>query len=199
MFDVLIELYNTDLPRAIAITISLVVIAGLVLWVSIIDIRRKSIAFWKMLIASFSTILGCFVASFFCGCKWLPIFIAAAIPVWIFLLFLNVKYNKDKFVGKADVDLLSALFSLCLCYSGWLLFVTDSSVAAIRITHLWYTFFLYLLIGSLIFIAAFLVYFLIAAVLKKRDVKELFKSVKISVIPMILPAAIMVPYNIMVS
>lgn len=200
MFDALIELFKTDVPRAAGISICLTIISALILWVSIIDIRRKKIVFWKMLVASSSTIIGCLIMSFFCGCKLLCLAMATAIPLWFLLLYLNIRFNKDKFIGKADIDLLSALVSICICYSVWLFMTSEPSVAAIKMTHLWYSLFLYLLIGSLIYIAIFLVYFLISVVIfKKHSIRELFKSVKISVIPMILPASIMIPYTIMLS
>lgn len=199
MFDNLFYLIETDPTRGYLTLGSMVIIFLFLLWVSIIDIKKQSITFWKMLVASFSVILMPLIVSFFCGCKDLKWFLMGAIVLWIFLLFLNVKFNKDRFVGKADIDLLSALFAENVMFCAWMFKVLDPNVVWIRITHAWYSFFLYLLIGAIIYIILFLIAFTIKVIMKKATFKELIKGTKVSVIPMLMPISIMVPYMIMVS
>lgn len=199
MFDNLVYLLENEPLRGYLTIGSLSIIFLLLLWVSIIDIKKQSITFWKMLVASSSTILLPIVVSLFCGCKYLKWFLIGALFLWVFLLFINIKFNKDKFVGKADIDLLSALFAENVMFSLWMFTVLDPNVVWIRITHAWYSFFLYLLLGSVVYIIIFLLVFLIKVILKKSTFKELIKGTKVSVIPMLMPISIMIPYMIMVS
>ena len=199
MFDGLLSLYREQnyLRLSVVIT-SMLIIFGLMIWVSILDIKYKSITFWKMLIASSSTIIMPFISSFFCGCKYLKWYLLCALFLWFFILFLNIKFNKDKIFGKADIDLLSALISECIMTSFWI-FKVEGNYSTIKIMTIWYLFLLYFILGSLIFlIFMFLVFLFKIFILKRFMTKEEILKSKISVIPMFIPIAVMLPYNIMV-
>ena len=199
MFNELFNLMSKHPLRGYGILASLVIIFLLLVWISFIDIKRKSITFWKMLIASSSVILLPLIMSLFCGCKYLKYFLAASLILWMIFLYLNVRYNKDKFVGKADIDLLSALFAVNLAFSGWLYAISNKNFVFIQITNVWYSFFLYLTAGAIFYLVLFLFVFLFKVLFKKATFKQLIKSTKISVIPMLIPISIMIPYMIMVS
>lgn len=199
MFNNLIDLFSSNPIRAYLITFSMIIIFLLLLWVSYIDIKKQCVTFWKMLIVSSSTILFPIILSFFCGCKYLKWFLIFSLILWILLLYLNVKFNKDKFVGKADIDLLSALFSETIMFCVWMFFILDKNIVWIRVTHVWYSFFLYLLLGSIIYILLFLCVFSVKVFNKKVTFKELIKGTKISVIPMLIPISLMIPYIVMTA
>lgn len=202
MFSGLIELFNENIIRAVITTIGMIVILSLLCWVSIIDIKKKSVTFWKMIVVGASIILMPFIESFFAGCWLLPVCLFGALILWFVLLYLNVKFNKDKFVGKADVDLLMAVFSELVMYSIWMLLTIDLDIALIQINHLWYSAFLYLLIGSLIFMfVIFLIFFIKKFVMRRKDYtfRKLIKETKVSVIPMLVPVCLIAPYMIMVK
>ena len=202
MFSGLIELFNENIIRAVITTIGMIVILSLLCWVSIIDIKKKSVTFWKMIVVGASIILMPFIESFFTGCWLLPVCLFGALILWFVLLYLNVKFNKDKFVGKADVDLLMAVFSELVMYSIWMLLTIDLDIALIQINHLWYSAFLYLLIGSLIFMfVIFLIFFIKKFIMRRKDYtfRKLIKETKVSVIPMLVPVCLIAPYMIMVK
>ena len=193
------DLYNTDLTRAIVITIGLLIILGLTIWVSIIDLKKKSITFWKMLIVGFSILIMPIVGAFFCGCYLLKFILLLSIPIYIFFLFINIKFNHDKFIGKGDMDILYSIFSLMISYSVWLYITSDDkSVFAIRLGHAWYLLFLYLLIGGLIFILLTIINFVIRNIFLKQTFKELVRT-QVPVIAMFIPACITMPLLVMVS
>ena len=198
IFKELLSLKSENLLRFCIISIGFLVILGLLIWVSIIDIKKKSITFYKMLIASSSTIIIPFIASFFCGCPILKWFILGSLLLWVLFLFINIKFNKDKFIGKADIDLLSALFAECLMCSFWMYCVLDHTFVWIKILNLWYGAVFYFIIGSLAYLVLFLLYFFVKSVILKRDsFLRLLKGTKISVIPMLIPISVMVPLTIM--
>lgn len=199
MFDNLKILFESDLLRGVIVLLSVIIILGLMIWVSVIDMKKQSVTFWKMLVVSGSIIVLPIIGSIFCYCKYLKYFLIGAFILWIFLLFLNVKLNKDKFFGKADFDLLSALFSLCIMYSAWMYMVIDPQYVMIKITSLWYSFFLYLLIGTLIYIGIYLIITTIKVIMGKTTFSKSFRGKKVSVLPMLIPAAVFVPYIILVS
>lgn len=199
MIENLKYLLETDPSRGYLVVGSLAVIFVLLLWVSIIDIKKQSITFWKMLIASFSTLLMPLIVSFFCGCSDLKWFLMGAIVIWILFLYINIKFNKDKFVGKADIDLLSALFAENLMFSSWMIKVLNPNIVWIRITHAWYSFFLYLLMGAIVYIVIFLIVFTFKAIFGKASFRDLIRGTKVSVIPMLMPVSIMIPAMIMMS
>lgn len=202
MFNAMISLFQTNTPRAIAILIAMIIVFCLLLWVSVIDIKKQSITFWKMLIASSSVIICPFIVSLFYTCeklggmKWSIIF---AIPIWFLFLFINIKKNKDKFMGKADIDLLSAIFSVGICYSYWLSTVLEAEVVIIRITAFWYKILGFLLAGALIYLIIFVFLIFTRVISKRQTIKGLMKNTKISVIPMFMPAAVMVTFMILMS
>lgn len=199
MFYNLEILLETEPYRAYGVIASMLVILASLIWVSWIDIKKQKITFWKMLISSSTTIIMPLIMSFFCGCHYLKWFLMAALLLWVAFLYLNIRFNKDKFVGKADIDLLSALFAEGIAFSAWMFVVLDSQYVWIRITHFWYSGFLYLLIGSLIFLAFFLIFFAFHVLIGKKNFRDLLKGTKISVLPMLMPVSVMIPYLIMVS
>lgn len=198
MFESLRLLYSENLIRAIFATVGMVAIFGLLLWVSIIDVKKMSVTFWKMLVAGFSTIFFPIITSLFCGCWKLPVYLAAAIPLWFFLLYINIKFNLDRFIGKADIDLLSAILAEMIMYSIWMFRTLESTIAAAQVMHFWYSGFLYLLLGSIAFVVIVSIIILIKFI--KSGKKSFMKNVKdtrVSVIPMLMPVCLIIPYIIM--
>lgn len=199
MFNELITMLSTDIVRAIIIIIGLCVILGLTIWISVIDIKDKAIEFWKMLVASSSTIIMPFIASFFCGCRLLKWFLLGSLVIWFLFLFINIKFNKDKIVGKADVDLLSAILAETIMFSVWTFITSENANAAwIKITAIWYNLLFFLLAGALLFLAVFMLIFIVNVIRKKNSFKNL-RKMKVSVIPMFIPVSVMMPYLFMVS
>lgn len=155
MFNHLLALFNNgETVRGVLSVISMLVIAGLLTWVAIIDIVKQSIKFWKLLLAGGSVILCPFVVSLFSGCWLLPVCLLGAIPLWFLFLFLNIKFNLDRFVGKADIDIITAPISMLAMYCLWMFLTLDSQLASIQVTAALYNSFVYLLLGSLFCAAA---------------------------------------------
>lgn len=198
MFDNLIYLYENNLTRAIAVTVGLLIIIGMLLWVSIIDIQKHYIKFKCMLIASSSIIIIPFIASFFCGCKLLKWCILGSFILWFAFLFWNIVKNNDKFVGKADIDLLSALFSETIMFSVWQ-FIVNEEYPDLYIIKTWYSLFTYLLIGGIFYVILYLLIFTYKKIVKKQKLMQMIKETKVPVIPMFLPACIMMSYIFMTS
>lgn len=199
MLNTLLEMYSTDMTRAIVITACMVVTFCLLSWVSWIDIKKKSITFWKMLVASSSVIICPFIAAFFCDCRLLKWMFLSAFVIWAALLFFNIKLNKDKFIGKADIDLLTAMLSVLISHSAWLLITTDeTTIAWMLITQSFIIVFGWLTIGSVTYMAGFLLYIIFRIATKKSTFKEIIKT-KVSVIPMIMPAALVMTYYLMIQ
>lgn len=198
MFENLIDLFNTNLPRAISTVISLIAILGTLVWISILDIKRKSVTFWKLLISGGLIIVGPLVTSLFCGCRLLPLFIIGSLVLWCVFLFLNIKYNHDKIVGKADIDLVTAPISLLIGYIIWMFKTIDSDIAGVQVSALLYKAFGYFLIGALVFTIIVIISFVIKHFTNKETkLKTLFKKTKVSVIPMLAPFCLVVPYMVM--
>lgn len=198
MFDNLIYLYENNLTRAIAVTVGLLIIIGMLLWISIIDIQKHYIKFKYMLIASSSIIIIPFIASFFCGCKLLKWCILGSFILWFAFLFWNIVKNNDKFVGKADIDLLSALFSETIMFSVWQ-FIVNEEYPDLYIIKTWYSLFTYLLIGGIFYVILYLLIFTYKKIVKKQKLIQMIKETKVPVIPMFLPACIMMSYIFMTS
>lgn len=204
VLESLVELYQTNLPRAIGVTLFELLVLCSIVWVSICDIRSKKIKFWKMLIAGASILTGPTIMSLFYNCsemKTMKMFIPFSWLIWLVLLYLNIHFNKDRFMGKADIDLLSAVFALGLTFSVWS-FNTgvemESSVSAINVTTFWYRCLGYTLLGALVYLVIFTIVAIYKIGIKKVDRKKWTKDTRISVIPMFLPLCMMAPYLVMI-
>ena len=203
MISAITEIYSTNQPRGIALILCAVIVTAMLIWVSIIDIKKMSITFWKMLLASSSIIIVPFIISLFYNCEKLHTmrwYIIAALPLWLFLLYANIKLNRDKFMGKADIDLLSCIAAIGITYSYWLTTVLDDmSVAIIKITGFWYSTLGYLLLGALIYLVIFIFFVITKVITKKKTMKELLKDTRISIIPMFIPVSVAVQIMILAS
>lgn len=199
IFSSLTPLFESNPFRAWFIVASMVIIAGLIIWVSIIDIKYKEIEFWKLLIVGGSTIILPIIESFICGCPWLKFFLIGSLVLWFLLLFLNIKFNDDSIFGRADVDIISALLSELIAVTIWMFLKSNGSdVANIAITGLWYNALFYLLVGAITFIVCFIIFFVIQVIRKKEFIKDL-RYRKTSFLPILIPVSVMVPYLIMVQ
>lgn len=204
ILESLASLYSTNMPRAIGVSIFEVLVAASVIWVSACDIKSKKIKFWKMLVAGGCVLLGPTIMSLFYNCSAMATmkqYIPFSWVLWLALLYLNIKFNKDRFMGKADVDLLSAVFALGVMFSVWSFntgTATESSVAAINVTTFWYRCLGYTLLGALIYMVIFAVLVIYKVAVKKISLKQWVKDTRISVIPMFLPLCVMAPYLVMV-
>ena len=199
IFYTLGDLYSSNIIRAVVITAGLILILGLMLWVSFVDLIKKKITFWKLLITGLSIIIVPIIGAFFCGCYLLKYFLLFSIPIYALFLFINIKFNHDKFIGKGDMDILYSLFSIMITYSAWLYKISDdNTIFGIKVAHAWYLLFLYLLIGGLIFILLTIINFVIRRVFMNQTFKELVKT-QVPVIAMFIPACILIPLMIMIS
>ena len=156
-----VDMFQINPARATAVLVSMLIVLSLLVWVSLIDLKRKSVTFWKILIASGSIIVTTLFVSLFYNCKalaslkWSLIY---SIPLWFFILYLNIKFNYDRFIGKADVDLLSSIVSIGICYSSWLYKTFDPEVSVIRILSFWYNILGYIILGALIYSNIYSIY-----------------------------------------
>ena len=202
IFSLLFDMFQTNPPRAWAITAIEILVLASVLWVSITDIKYKKIAFWKMLVAGAMVVIGPVILSFFYRCEELGTlhkYLIWAVPMWAALLYLNIRFNKDRFMGKADVDLLSAVFSLGVTFSFWHFSIQeDSSIAAINVTTFWYRLLGYMLLGALVYLVVFIIIVVVNISKNGTSFMKTFKGTKISVIPMFLPLCLMAPYLVMI-
>lgn len=197
MFNELIDMFEINPIRAYINTIGLIIIFALIIWVSLIDIKKKEVEFWKLLITSGMIIIIPIISSFFSENHSLKYFLFISLILWVLFLGLNIKFNNDKFIGKADIDILSSIFALLIMCSLYLLYNTDYYVG-IQIIHLWYLAFLYLLYGSLIFLVIIFIYTFIKSLITKQNMLNQLKGSKISMIPVLIPISILIPYNIMI-
>lgn len=198
MFEALINLYSTNIIRAIIATIGLITILCLTIWISINDIKTQRIKFWKLFVTGCAIIIFPILTGIFCGCWRMPVYLLLAFPIWFLLLVLNTKFNTNRFVGKADIDILSAVFALMIAYSLWMFRTIDSQIAGAQTTYFWYSSFIYLLFGSIAFVLTMVVVFIIKSKVKKEGkMRKLIKDTKVSVLPMLIPFCLVVPYIIM--
>jgi len=173
----------------------------LMLWVSYLDLRYQSVTFWKMLVASGSMVLATLAATFTCKCSTLASmrgYLLLSLPIWCVLLWLNIRFNHDRFMGKADADLLSCAFSMGVTHSMWLhARAEDPAVFMVRITGFWYTFLGLILAGSLVYIAGLFIWTIWR--MRKNGmgaIREL-KGMHMSILPMFIPLAVGLPFAIL--
>lgn len=198
----LVHMWSTNVLRAAGVTIMMCVTLALLIWVSLIDVKKQSITFWKMLLSSSMVILGPSVISLFYTCEALSTmkgYLWSAFGIWIFLLFLNIKLNRDRFMGKADIDLLSAILAVGISYSMWLRSVSSSDGSVLRIAGFWYSVLGWLLLGALVYLAIFLLLVFKRVIRGGCTVKQLLHDTRISIIPMFIPVSVMTPYIIAMS
>lgn len=180
MINILTHMFQTNIPRAVAVLSGFLIISSLLLWVTIIDLKYKKIKIWKMYSASSSILLVPFIISLFYNCeklKNLRYYLFASLFLFAFLLFLNEILNSGKFVGKADVDVIAAIFSQGLMYSFWMGSIQDNFVFS-KIIYYWYSVFLYLLIASLIILLIVIFYGIFIVATKKKTLREFVKTTK---------------------
>lgn len=170
------------------------IIAGAMVWVSIDDIFHQEIYFWKLLIAGATTIVLPFIVSLVMG-KWtLAACIFGSAVLWVAFLAINIWKNNDNFIGKADIDIVSAVGSLYIGGTVWLFLEHGvGDIFLIQVSYLWYNFMLYFLVGSLFVIFVFLIIFGIRLIQKKTHIGLLLKFTKVAVVPMLLPVSVVAP------
>lgn len=193
-FDRLVDLVSNTPLQGYSMIIMALIITGVMVWVSLDDILYQEIYFWKLLIAGASTIVLPFIVSLIMGEFLLSACIFGSAVLWVSFLAINILKNNDNFIGKADVDIVSAVASLYIGGSVWI-WLTEKSgeVASIQLSYLWYNFVLYLLVGSLFVIFIFLILFGIRLLQRKTHISLLFKFTKVAVIPMLLPVSVVGP------
>lgn len=201
MIEVMIKMFSSNTIRASSITLSMLVVLGLLVWISLIDLKRQSVTFWKMLVASGSIIIFPIIISLFYRCdelkniKWNLIY---AIPIWFFILYFNIKFNHDRFIGKADVDLFSAIISVGTMHSVWLFRMLEFDAAIMKVLSFWYKILSYTLLGALIYLIIFIPYIIRKMIKDKTTIREMFKQTKVSVIPMFIPVSVMTVFMVLV-
>lgn len=192
--DDLTNLISNAPIQGYSLIIMALIITGAMVWVSLDDIFHQEIYFWKLLIAGATTIVLPLIVSMVMG-KWtLAACILGSAVLWVAFLAINILKNNDNFIGKADIDILSAVGSLYIGGTVWLYLEHGAGdIFAIQASYLWYNFVLYFLVGSLSVIFVFLIIFGIRLMQKKTHIGLLFKFTKVAVVPMLLPVSVVAP------
>lgn len=80
------------------------------LYITIEDIRKLKVKTWLLLLYTAVGIIGAVVVR--CntvGFSWLSLLV---VPCYVVLCFINTKFNNNKIIGQADVDILNGSLSL---------------------------------------------------------------------------------------
>lgn len=199
MFPSFNEYFNfTSLLGIVSIIIGLIML-GLLLWVSILDIKYKKVAFWKLLIAGFAIIMEPTLFHLTHSNWSLSFYLLGSIILFAFIIFLNLMFNNQKFVGKADIDILAAPISITAMYSLYLNF-EGGDFANLGILYIWYQLVQIMAVGLVGVFALYIIFALIRNALKGEfSVVKLFvfmKGAKIPVVPMLVPACVLMPLMI---
>lgn len=192
--DNLVKLVSDAPLQGYSLIAMALIVAGAMVWVSIDDIFHQEIYFWKLLIAGATTIVLPFIVSLLMGNWTLAACIFGSALLWIGFLAINIWKNNDNFIGKADIDIMSAVGSLYIGGTVWLYLKYGlGDIFYIQVSYLWYNFMLYFLVGSLFVIFIFLIIFGIRLIQKKTHIGLLLKFTKVAVVPMLLPVSVVAP------
>ena len=198
VFEPLIEVIKVKPFNGYIMLSFLLIILGLVLWNSVDDILKQRIVFWKLLLTGFAATFLPFIYTFFSGNGWRQsLGYGLSVVIYLAIIVLNVMFNNDKFIGKGDVDIIAAPFSLTIGATIWQLMATESFVLGANLGYIWFQFFVYVTLGLIIGTVVFLVWFVIQSFLKKMSFRLLLKDTRIPVIPTLIIPTVMVAYSLM--
>lgn len=188
-----------ETSRVFAIVASEIIILGFFIFICVRDLMDKSVVFWQLLISGGLMILAPLVVNAIFGPKCLTSYLFASVPIWGILLFINIKFNKEKRIGKADIDIISCLFSICASLILWQFGLDQGNdYALISATGLLHGFIGYLLMGALVYILIFMIVFLIRLGLHRVSMSDL-KKMKVPMLPMLIPAVYFMTMSVMTA
>lgn len=198
MFEWFYYEYQANPSHVMAIAVWFIFQLVVLIWVSYWDIKKMSVTVWKMLLTSLASIVGPAIVICIFSSKELFICLFASIFIWMAIIWINVKCNKNAKIGQADIDLLAGPISVCIAATAYFLIFSDPLIRWVCIAHLWSILFQYLFIGSLLYVIGFGSYFWVKAKFKHQSFFKSIKGVKISAIPMFIPVVLMLPLNVLV-
>jgi hypothetical protein len=200
MFSQWMALFNSGhAVQAWAILGMELITLALYIWVSAVDIIRMKITFWKLILTGSFPLVATFAYSFFCGCPHKRWFLLCAIALYAILLFANVMFNRDRFIGRGDVDIAASILSLSIGYSAWVFAYSKYSSGLVQFTYVWYRLLSWLLAGFVLYLIIFLLKFIICAVIHHNwSIRGLMKS-KVPLIPAFIPAAMLLELMVLLS
>ena len=101
---------------------------SLYLFIIVLDFKYKEMEFSKILLAGSCNIILPFIPIAIWGCKCMVFILPGAAIAWIILLILNLKFNKETIVGRADIDILGLQIILLIAICIWVMIKIKSQV-----------------------------------------------------------------------
>lgn len=197
MFNDFINLFSHNPIKAVYILLSLLWLLAVSINVSLDDVRKRKVVFWKMLIVGFSVILTTSFYSLFAGMGYkFIVFMFLSIPLYVLGLTLNIMFNNDHIMGKADVDIILSYLSVAAMFSAWSFFDKAHSVFAIDAPYIWSMVFGSMAVGLIVGVVVFVLHFAFLVFKKKRIWIQLVKE-PVPALPMFIVPTLVVPMSIM--
>lgn len=197
----LIEIFNQSKFEFSIITLFCLTILFLICVCSYDDIMNQSIVFWKLFLTGLSTTLLPFIYVLIFGDYgfYQKLGYGLSVIIYIFLLYLNIRFNRDGFIGKGDIDIIAGPFALTIGATIWQVLQNGSStLSIINLTYIWFNFAGYVTVGLVISFVVFSIWAIIKLLTKKLTVKTILKDTRIPMIPSLIVISIMMPYILMV-
>lgn len=174
-------------PQIIFALVTILIIVGFHIWITVIDFKYKSIKYWKILL----TVMINFIAPIpYClvygsGCLILPLVIGFII--WFVFSVIQSFINKETIIGQADIDILisQVILSGCMCF--WFFEKLKSEIALIITMTMIKDLLTALLIGMIIM----LIIWAFKAIYNKISKKEFVDSKNIPNLLSFIPAVIL--------
>lgn len=198
VFQPLLELMDYRPLNGWFIAISLVIILSLMLWVSYYDVINQSIQFKKLIIAGFTSIFLPFLYSFISENGWKQtLAYGLSIVIYFAILALNLVFNHDRFVGKADIDIVAAPLSLMIGATIWQILDNTGPALSMNLYYIWFNFLLYFGAGLIIGTVVFLGWYTIQVAMGKTKFSLLFYGTRIPAVPTLIVGVVMTSYTLM--
>lgn len=185
MFENLTESLTLFIP--FVITMATLIILSV--YVTYRDFKVLKVKVWLLLLFPLISFLGVYVARAIHGTfQW---YFLLAVPIYILIEIINVKWNNNKIIGQGDLDILGASIALAVPISIGLMNVTydipiDIPIGSANTAHVMAFLgasLVWLLVGYLGTMAIFLAYY---AIKKKRSGKKPEGGLRKSNVPIIL-------------
>lgn len=197
MFNQLMHIFSVTPLKGVYITLTSLIILGFSLWVSYDDLKSKQVYFWKMLLLGSSVVLTIAIYSLFSGNGWkFIVTMVAGIPLYILFLYLNILFNKERWFGKADVDIVASYVTTGIMFSVWAFWDKAHSQYMVSIPYIWSYISGSMAIGLIIGLVMFLINWEIM-VLKKQRTWYTAIGTPIAALPMFVIPNVMIPLAVM--
>jgi hypothetical protein len=170
----MIQLFAGDSLRMWLSLGSMAITFLLFAWVSYDDFKSQYIVVWKLLLAIASLVVFPSILVFAYIDKTLGIMLASSVIPTALLLFLNEKFNKEKIIGKADIDVFTPIFSGVVMYAIWEAFIHNapenkiSGVLMLKLGNFVYYLLGAFIIGSIIVVLVHVIFTVIKMAIKKE-------------------------------